>query len=82
MTWKEFQLRIDGYNRIQKTEWEKYRLVAYQVYASTPMKNKPVSIDRYLPLGDQKIDFTDSMKEAIKDQYNKLKSKIKWQQTS
>lgn len=80
MTWKEFQLRIDGYNRIQKTEWEKYRLVAYQVYASTPMKNKPVSIERYLPLDNEKVDFTDSMKEAIKDQYKKLKSK--WQQTS
>ncbi len=80
MTWKEFKLRIDGYNRIQKEEYKKYRLVAYQVYASTPMKNKPVSIDRYLSLGDQKIDFTDSMKEAIKDQYKKLKSK--WQQTS
>ncbi len=80
MSWKEFQLRIDGYNRIQKEEYKKYRLVAYQVYASTPMKNKPVSIERYLPLDNEKVDFTDSMKEAIKDQYKKLKSK--WQQTS
>lgn len=76
MTWKEFQLRLDGYNRIQIKEWEKHRLVAYQVYASTPMKNKPVNIEKYLPLGEKpKMSMTDEMKERIRAEHRKIKEK-------
>lgn len=78
MTWKEFQLRLDGHKRIQIEEWKKYRLVSYQVYASTPMKNKPVNIEKYLPLEDSpKASFTDAMKDRIRAEHKKLKEK--WQ---
>lgn len=55
------------------------RFIAYQVYASTPMKNKPVSMEKYLPLDDKiKPNFTDSMKDRIRAEHKKLKEK--WQE--
>lgn len=78
MTWREFQLRLCGHKRIQIEEWKKYRLVAHQVYASTPMKNKPVNIEKYLPLENSaKPSFTDAMKNRIRLEHKKLKEK--WQ---
>lgn len=54
------------------------RFIAYQVYASTPMKNKPVSMEKYLPLEDKiKPKFTDAMKDRIRLEHKKLKEK--WQ---
>lgn len=78
MSWKEYQLRLDGYLRMQKEDYKKFRMVAYQVYASTPMKNKPVSIEKYLPLDDKvKPNFTDAMKDRIRQEHEKIKNK--WQ---
>lgn len=52
MTYKEVVLAIRGYENKQLRDWERARLIAYQVYASTPKKrgdsNKP--IQQYLPL--------------------------------
>lgn len=78
MTWREFLLRLDGYIRHQKEGWKMTRFIAYQVYASTPMKNKPVSIEKYLPLeAESKPQFTDAMKDRIRAEHKKLKEK--WQ---
>lgn len=75
MTWREFMLRLDGYKRHQKEDWKMTRFIAYQVYASTPMKNKPVSIEKYLPLDNSKPVFTEFMKDRIKAEQRKIKEK-------
>lgn len=83
MTWKEFLLRLDGYIRHNKEGWKMTRFIAYQVYASTPMKNKPVSIEKYLPLeAESKPIVTDSVKDIMREQYKKIKEKLWQEQTS
>ena len=79
MKWKEYQLRLDGYNRSKVEEWKKFRLIAYQVYASTPMKSKPVNIEKYLPLGTEvkKSSLTEEMRKRIILEQKRIKEK--WQ---
>jgi hypothetical protein len=50
MTFAETILTLRGYHVSQSREWEKYRLVAYQVYTSIPKKESNKSIHNYLPL--------------------------------
>lgn len=76
MTWKEFLLRLDGYVRHNKEGWKMTRFIAYQVYASTPMKNKPVSIEKYLPLeAESKPKINEWMKDLMRLEHKKIKEK-------
>lgn len=50
MTFAETILTMRGHQQKQSREWEKYRLVAYQVYTSIPKKSPNKSIHQYLPL--------------------------------
>jgi hypothetical protein len=50
MTFAETILTLRGYHNSQSREWEKYRLVAYQVYTSIPKKTPNKSIKDYFPL--------------------------------
>lgn len=50
MTYKETILAIRGYEDRQEREWQRIRVIAYQVYASTPTKDSKKPIHMYLPL--------------------------------
>jgi hypothetical protein len=50
MTFAETILTMRGHQISQSREWEKYRLVAYQVYTSIPKKSSNKSIQEYFPL--------------------------------
>ena len=50
MTFAETILTMRGHQISQAREWEKYRLVAYQVYTSIPKKTPNKSIQQYFPL--------------------------------
>lgn len=50
MTYKETILAIRGYEDRQERDWQRIRVVAYQVYASTPTKESKKPIHVYLPL--------------------------------
>jgi hypothetical protein len=50
MTFAETILTMRGHQMNQAREWEKYRLVAYQVYTSIPKKTPNKSIQQYFPL--------------------------------
>lgn len=56
MTYKEVILAIRGYEIRNSRDWERFRLIAYQVYAGTPKKGSNKSIYAYLPLPtDRKV---------------------------
>lgn len=77
MTWREYLLRLDGHIRQTKEKWGMARMIAYQVYVSTPSRKNPISIEKYLPLeSTTKANFSDSMKDSIREQYKKIKEKI------
>jgi hypothetical protein len=50
MTFAETILTMRGHQISQARDWEKYRLVAYQVYTSIPKKSPNKSIQQYFPL--------------------------------
>lgn len=50
MTFAETILTLRGHHTGQARDWEKYRLVAYQVYTSIPKKTPNKSIKQYFPL--------------------------------
>ena len=50
MTFAETILTLRGHQNSQARDWEKYRLVAYQVYTSIPKKSPNKSIHQYFPL--------------------------------
>lgn len=55
MTYKETVLAIRGYENRQERDWQRIRVVAYQVYASTPTKDSKKPIHSYLPLPSDRI---------------------------
>lgn len=81
MTWAEFCIRLHGYNRVDKKEWEKHRLGAYWNYVNTfaYSKKKPLSIEKFLPLSKRVIPkLNDKQREAIDKavkEYNLNKNK-------
>ena len=54
MTFAETILTLRGHQNSQARDWEKYRLVAYQVYTSIPKKTPNKSIQQYFPLPTDK----------------------------
>lgn len=50
MTYKEVILAIRGYENRQDREWQRARVIAYQVYVGTPKKESNKPIKAYLPL--------------------------------
>lgn len=50
MSYKETILAIRGYEAKQLKEWERTRIIAYQVYAGIPKKGTNKPIHSYLPL--------------------------------
>lgn len=50
MSYKEVILAIRGMDARELREWERTRLIAYQVYAGIPKKGTNKPIQSYLPL--------------------------------
>lgn len=53
MTRAEFILKANGYDTKQVKEWEHTRFMAYNTYKFVPYRgkgNKPVKIEKFLPL--------------------------------
>lgn len=76
MTFAEFQIRLFAYKRMQKEEWRKYRLVAYNALIAPyqDYKKLPKTIDKFMDLSDkkrigiseeQKARFLEAMKEYL-----------------
>jgi hypothetical protein len=80
MTWSEFCIRLFAYQRLDKKEWYKVRLIAYQIYVSNWQnpKKKPVSIEKFMSLETKKKPkLTEAQQNAIKyavEQYDKQKN--------
>jgi hypothetical protein len=55
MTFAETILMLQGYNIKQSRDWEKFRLVSYQVYLSYPKREANKSITNYLSLVSDKL---------------------------
>ena len=82
MTWAEFRIKLHAYKRIELNEWQRTRLIAYQVHLLQYMfsKKKPPKIDDFMPLEPVKKkevnDYAEMMRERIKqaqEQYLKEK---------
>jgi len=66
ITFAETILTLRGYNIKNAREWEKYRLVAYQVYTSIPTKQPKKGITQYLPLLTDRLNTKQYNPEQIK----------------
>lgn len=51
MTWREFQLRLAGYKRIENKKWYHTREICYNIHLSIPLK-KHLTRDQFMNLGD------------------------------
>jgi len=76
MTWREFQLRLLGYQREQKNDWFKVREVAYLIYLSIPQKGTKMSKEKFMPLENKTVKpVNNEVKEwylqEIQNYYNK-----------
>lgn len=68
MSYKQIILAIRGYEKRQAREWERARLIAYQVYAGTPKKGQNKSITQYLPLASDIMNKVNKDPEKLKAQ--------------
>jgi hypothetical protein len=55
MTYAEMILSIRGYEKRQEREWERTRIIAYQVYVGTPKKGQNKPIQSYMPLPSDRL---------------------------
>ena len=78
MTFAETILTIRGNHVSQARDWEKYRLVAYQVYTSIPKKEANKSIQQYFPLPTDKVGkkFNSEMVQARRQAFLDKMAKI------
>ena len=75
MTYAEMILAIRGYEKRQEREWERTRIVAYQVYAGTPKKGQNKSIQAYLPLPSDKL-RTRKIDPNMREHFRKMALKM------
>lgn len=67
MTWREFQLKLAGYKREQKNKWYHTRMIAYQIYASTPIKGKHIEIDKFMKIDSKNTGLNNVQKDLLKE---------------
>jgi hypothetical protein len=79
MTWREFELRLKGYERIQHNEWSKVRILAWKTISIhvDPKKTSGVSLYDWFPIpGDpskaeiKKI--TEEQKQREQEEFKKI----------
>ena len=76
MTWREYQLRRNGYIRAETEEWKRSRLVAYNALVATgAVDPRKMSIEKFMPLsGKSTPKMTDEQKAALKKRQLELKN--------
>lgn len=79
MSWREFQLRTNGFERSEKRRYEGLRLLTYQILMSgfSPPKNKNLTIEQFWPLNENKSQLTDEKKNALKEAQQKALAQLK-----
>jgi len=83
MSFAEFQIRLFAWSRIQEREWEKVRILAYNIACASPNRKKQMpSIEKFMPLTlDQKSSnaISDAQVQRFlqvsKDYYKQLNNK-------
>ena len=80
MTYKETILAIRGYENRQLRDWERTRLIAYQVYTSIPKKGANKPITHYLPLASDLRNRSGKAAEDMVDFRKRLIEKQKLKQ--
>lgn len=69
MTWREFQLRKEGYSREDKRRWEHTREISYYVLVATgAIDTRKVSKEKFMPIdniGRKVVGITDRGKELL-----------------
>lgn len=67
MTWAEFRIRLNAYNRIQMKEWYKIREVAWASIIAPHVNPKelPKTKELFMPIGDKK-DISDKIFDKIR----------------
>lgn len=69
MTWREFQLRLEGYRRHVKDKWIHTREIVYYTLVASGSLKKGMTKDNFMPLdGNSKSSLSDDQKELIKQQ--------------
>jgi hypothetical protein len=79
MTWREFELRIKGYERIQHNEWSKVRILAWKTISIhiDPRKASGVSLYDWFPIpGDPGKEEVKKIAEERKQQEQQEFKKI------
>lgn len=86
MSFAEFQIRLFAWERTQEREWEKVRVLAWHIEASSFHRKKPMpSLNKFMPLGlDNKNTGNNIISDAQKQRflevsaeyYKQLKSKV------
>lgn len=69
MTWREFQLRLEGYKREKKEREALTREISYMVYLGIPQKEPKLSKDRFWNIegwGKAKGGLSEMQKELLK----------------
>ncbi len=79
MTWREFQLRVYGYERAQKKELQKTRIIAYSSKFPALMAKSTPSIEKFMPIDGEHVKkgVTDAQREAYMKAFEKYKQQIK-----
>lgn len=55
MSFAEFQIRLFAWSRMQDREWEKVRILAWHVEASSMHRKKKMpTLEQFMPLGTDK----------------------------
>lgn len=82
MSYKQIVLAIRGYEKREMNEWERTRLVAYQVYAGIPQKGAKKPIQSYLPLPSDKQHSGKFTKESYEETRAKFLEKLRNKQNN
>ena len=68
MTLLEFKLRREGFERVNRVEWEKTRFISFHAIAGTGALKKGTTLEQFLPLNNNpktKGRMSDVMKNAF-----------------
>lgn len=69
MSFAEFQIRLFAWSRCQDREWEKVRILAWHIEASSMHRKKKMpSLEQFMPLGTDKKN-TGGLSEAQKQRF-------------
>lgn len=79
MSWREFQLRMAGFDRSEKRRYEGLRLLTYQILMSgfSPPKNKNLTIEQFWPMDSKKSTISEDSRNALREAQRIALEKLK-----